>query len=77
MDNKPAINLANNHAASKYTRHIGIQHHFLREYYETGTQTFQLVWDESKRNKADGMTKPLARGPFRVFADDVTSTFTC
>ena len=28
-DNKPCINLADCHAASKFTRHIGIAHHFL------------------------------------------------
>ena len=77
MDNKPAISLANNHAASKYTRHIGIQHHFLRDYYAGGNKIFHLVWDESKRNRADGMTKPLPRTPFQTFADDVTSTFSC
>ena len=40
--------LVNNHASSKYTRHIGIQHHFLRDYYEGGSKIFELMWDESK-----------------------------
>ena len=73
IDNKPAINLANNYAASKYTRHIGIYHHFIRDYCEGGNRTFQLIWRETKAQEADGMTKPLARGPFTAFRDRVVS----
>ena len=35
-DNKPCINLADNHSASKYTRHNGICHHFLLDHYRGG-----------------------------------------
>ena len=72
-DNKPAICLANNHAASKFTRHIGIQHHFLRDHCEGGDRTFNLTWVNSKSNTADGMTKPLARAEFIRFRDSVVS----
>ena len=76
-DNKPSISLANNHAASRYTRHIGIAHHFLRDYCEDGCQLFDLQWVESGDQPSDGMTKPLPRGPFTKFRDSVVSDFTC
>ena len=76
-DNKPCINLADNHSASKYTRHIGICHHFLRDHYRGGDQQFQLVWTKSSRQKADGMTKPLPRADFCTFRDQVVSDHTC
>ena len=73
VDNKPAINLANNHAASKFTRHIGIVHHFLRQHCEDGDKQFRIVWKQTKSQKADGMTKPLARSEFVRFRDSVVS----
>ena len=77
IDNKPCINLANDHAASKYTRHIGIAHHFLREHCEGGDRRFHLIWTESSSNVADGMTKPLTRTPFAHFRDMVVSDHDC
>ena len=71
------MSLANNHAASKYTRRIGIQHHFLRDYCEGGNKTFELVWDKSCFNTADGMTKPKPRGEFQKFQSQVVSDFEC
>ena len=76
-DNQPCINLANNHTASKYTRHIGICHHFLRDHYESGDKQFKLVWTSSSRQKADGMTKPLPRADFTTFRDSVVSDHVC
>ena len=43
-DNQSCINLTNNHSTSKYTRHIGICHHFLRDHYRGGSNLFKLVW---------------------------------
>ena len=76
-DNKPCINLADNYAASKYTRHIGIAHHFLRDHYRSGNKQFQLVWTKSSMQKADGMTKPLPRADFTTFRDYVVSDHSC
>ena len=76
-DNKPCINLANNHAASKFTRHIGICHHFLRDHFDSGSRQFKLFWTSSSDQKADGMTKPLPRGDFISFRDQVVSDHTC
>ena len=76
-DNKPCINLANNHAASKFTRHIGIAHHFLRDHYESGSKQFELVWIEGRQQRADGMTKPLPHSGFIRFRDSVVSDYDC
>ena len=79
-DNKPCINLANQHAASKYTRHIGITHHFLRDHYHNGNKQFDVVYCcDVKLQREDGMTKPLARGPFETFAfaSSVVSDYQC
>ena len=73
VDNKPAISLADNHAASKFTRHIGIDHHFLRDHCDGGDKSFNIVWTDSRNQKADGMTKPLPRMPFTTFRDSVVS----
>ena len=73
IDNKPAINLANNYAASKFTRHIGIDHHFIREHCESGSKTFKLIWRNSEHQQADGMTKPLPKSKFAKFRDSVVS----
>ena len=72
-DNKPCIQLANNHAASKFTRHIGICHHFLRDHYESGSKQFLLIWTRSDKQKANGMTKPLARAEYKEFQDSVVA----
>lgn len=76
-DNKPCINLANQHAASKYTRHIGIAHHFLRDHCQSGNRQFKVVYRNGKNQRADGMTKPLSRGPFEAFASTVVSDHEC
>ena len=73
VDNKPAINLADNHAASKFTRHIGIAHHFLRDHCASGNNCFKIVWVDGKSQWADGMTKPLPRTEFALFRDRITS----
>ena len=77
IDNAPSINLANNYAASKFTRHIGICHHFLRDYCEGGNRLFQLIWTNSSSNISDGMTKPLPRQSFENFRDKVVSDHEC
>ena len=73
VDNKPAINLADNHTASKFTRHIGISHHFLRDHCFGGDATFKIIWVHTKKQWADGMTKPLPRGEFTIFRDRVVT----
>ena len=72
-DNRPTINLANNHAASKFTRHIGIAHHFLRDHCTGENKQFEITWIDGKSQKADGMTKPKTRAEFITFRDSVVS----
>ena len=66
-DNESAINLTDNYDASKYTRHIGIVHHFLRDYCKGGNRLFDIIYTNTKSNLADGMTKPLAKTAFLQF----------
>ena len=73
IDNQPAINLANNYAASKFTRHIGMAHHFIRENCDSGTGTFKLIYRSTDTQEADGMTKPLTKAKFLPFRDRVVS----
>ena len=76
-DNQPCINLANHHAASKYTRHIGMAHHFLRDHCHSGDKQFELIWREGTAQIADGMTKPLPRSAFEIFRARVVSDYKC
>ena len=71
--NKPSINLSNSYTTSKFTRQIGINHHFLRYYCYDGTNQFELIWTSTKTQAADGMTKPLARTPSITFRYSVVS----
>ena len=73
VDNKPAINLVNNHVASKFTRHIGITHHSLRDHCENGDGTFKIIWVNIKRQQSNDMTKPLPRSEFKPFQYSVVS----
>ena len=76
-DNQPSINLANNYTASKFTRHIGIRHHFLRDHCYGGNKMFNITYIKSEKNfKADGMTKPLTKTEFIKFKSAIVSDYT-
>jgi hypothetical protein len=56
-DNEGGVKLANNPMASNITKHIDINHHYIRELVDA--KTFVVV-SVGKANKlADGMTKAL------------------
>jgi transcriptional regulator of aromatic amino acid metabolism len=57
VDNKGAIDLANNWSASGRTRHVDVKHHFLRELKEQGI--IRLQWISTKDNSSDLYTKNL------------------
>jgi hypothetical protein len=57
MDNKGAIDLANNWSASGRTRHVDVRHHFLRELKEEGI--LEVRWISGNDNDADLFTKNL------------------
>ena len=68
-DNQPAIELAENAMASKRTRGMDIKHHWIRHYVDNGS--IKIVYTHTSQQQADGMTKPLPKGPFLKFRDYV------
>ena len=57
MDNKGAVDLANNWSIGGRTRHIETRQHFLRDLKEEGL--LKVVWIPGKENEADLFTKNL------------------
>lgn len=66
-DNQGAIALAKNPTSHARTKHIDIQHHFVREAVADGKVTLQYV--STKEMIADGLTKPLPKDAFLRFRD--------
>ena len=62
VDNQGAIDLSKDSRHHGRTKHIDIQHHFIRERIED--QTFEIVYCPSNLMLADGLTKPLPRERF-------------
>ena len=60
IDNKGAIDLANNWSATGRTKHVDVRHHFLRDLKEEGIIKFK--WISTKENSSDLFTKNLG-GP--------------
>nr|GEU60883.1 copia protein [Tanacetum cinerariifolium] len=63
-DNKGAIDLSKNPVLHSRTKHIEIQHHFLRNNVQKGN--ISIVTVSSEDNIADILTKPLKREPFNL-----------
>jgi len=66
MDNKGAVDLANNWSIGGRTRHIGTKIEFLRMHKENGV--LEVIWMPGKDNEADMFTKNLADPLFNRFA---------
>jgi Reverse transcriptase (RNA-dependent DNA polymerase) len=64
-DNQGAIALAKDPRFHPRTKHIGIQHHWIRE--KIGDGTIKLEYVTTAKQVADGLTKPLPKGPFEAF----------
>jgi hypothetical protein len=64
-DNQGAIALAKNPQFHARTKHIDIQHHFVREKINEGA--IQLEYIETERQVADGLTKALDKVRFERF----------
>jgi hypothetical protein len=62
IDNKGAIDLANNWSATGRTRHVDVRHHFLRDLKEEGILKFK--WLGTNENSSDLFTKNLAGALF-------------
>ena len=56
-DNTSAINISKNSVQHSQTKHIEIQHHFIRELVEDGTLTLDFILIDDQ--KANLFTKPL------------------
>jgi len=63
IDNKPAIDLANNPEHHSKTKHIDIQYHFVREKIRKGT--INLDYISIKNQLADIFTKALNNHSFQ------------
>ena len=72
MDNKGAVDLANNWSTGGRTRHVEVGQYFLRELKEQGL--IVIKWIKSEDNDADLFTKNLAGPEFnkhvRAFCGD-------
>lgn len=64
-DNQGAIALAKNPQFHGRSKHIDIQHHYVREKIVDGT--VELTYLDTSRQIADGLTKALPREPFERF----------
>jgi len=56
-DNMSAINLSKNHVQHSKTKHLEIQHHFLRDHVQKGDCVLEFV--DTKNQLADIFTKPF------------------
>ena len=68
-DNASATHLACNPATTPNSKHIDIRHHFIRERVERGE--FKVVHVRSDLQRADFLTKPLAKDIFCAHRDFV------
>lgn len=64
-DNAGAVALSRNPQYHSRTKHIGIQHAWQREKVEDGV--IDVQWIETKKQTADGLTKPLPKAAFAEF----------
>lgn len=64
-DNQSSISLANNPALHSRTKHIDIQHHYIRDEVQQGR--INLIYTSTKDMIADGLTKSLSMTKFYAF----------
>jgi hypothetical protein len=67
VDSQCAMDIANNSKISERSKHIEVQHFFIREHIEAGTIKLQHI--PSEKQVADTLTKPLHRVIFKRCAD--------
>ena len=67
VDSQCAMDIANNSKISDRSKHIDVQHFFIREHIEAGTVKLQHI--ASDQQAADTLTKPLQRVAFKRCAD--------
>jgi hypothetical protein len=74
-DNESAICLADNPIEHSYTKHIDIQHHFLRDQRERGD--INVCHISTDRQLADIFTKPLDEKRFRKLRSELNILDSC
>ena len=72
QDNQSTIALAHNPINHGRTKHIDIQHHFIRECIETGA--IRLEYIPTERMLADALTKPLPGPKFKQCIEHIGVT---
>ena len=66
-DNKGAVDLALNPVTGRWSKHIPIKYHAIREYVEAGAIT--LVRTPTGKMLADGLTKSLPKASFDLLVN--------
>ena len=66
LDNKGAVDLAQNWSSGGRTRHADVKEHFLRELKEAGL--IETHWGPGRSNKADMLSKNVTKAQFNEFA---------
>ena len=68
-DNTNAINISKNPVQHSRTKHIEIQHHFIRELVEDGVLTLEFIHTDDQ--KADLFIKPLDSKRFKFLRQNI------
>ena len=70
-DSKSAIQIAQNPVHCKYSKHISVRYHFVRELLQQGADgaEFDIEFVRGETNVADVFTKPLGKAKYRQFKD--------
>ena len=71
-DNQRSIALAHNPVFHARTKHIGIQHHYIRD--EVAEGSIELTYVPTDKMVADGLTKPLTHVKFHGFLEQMQMT---
>lgn len=68
-DNQGSLALAHNPVFHARTKHIDIQHHYIRD--EVAAKRIELTYVPTEEMIADGLTKPLIHAKFHTFIEQM------
>jgi hypothetical protein len=66
-DNQSCIKLSENPVFHDHSKHIDIRYHFLRDRVQKGAIALEYI--QTDQQVADILTKPLAKGKFKMFRE--------